>query len=167
MSRKEKRVWMIGLFLAAFALRLLFLSAFHDRYYFSGITLQSGEAAWHLSRGEGYAQDKAMMDAMARAGACRLTPQQMDELARSCIQPPAKPSGHMHAVKEFVGAEPHVLAGQVGVRAPSDCRPPYGPAGPGPPTGRPAQGKAGGCRGGGARAGEGGGVRRANGIAKG
>lgn len=72
----------------------------------------------------------AMMDAMARAGACRLTPQQMDELARSCIQPSAEPSGHPHAAKKFVGAEPHVLAEQVGVRTTADCRLLYGQTGP-------------------------------------
>jgi len=67
----------------------------------------------------------AMMDAMSRAGAFRLTPQQMDELARICVEVP--PEGRVpHANKKFVGAEPQVLAQQIGVSVPPDCRLLYG-----------------------------------------
>ena len=64
---------------------------------------------------------EAMMDAMEAAGACRLTRQQIDELTRIVIEVPSD-GGHPHANKKFVGAEPQVLAQQVGVTVPADCR---------------------------------------------
>jgi aldehyde dehydrogenase len=65
------------------------------------------------------------MDAMSRAGACRLTPQQMDQLARAVIVP-GKDGGHPHANKDYVGADPSVLAAIVGVSCPPGCRMLYG-----------------------------------------
>ncbi len=62
-----------------------------------------------------------LMDAMCKAGACRLSRQQMDELAKICIQP-GKDGGHAVAVRKFVGAEPQLIAQQIGVTAPADCR---------------------------------------------
>jgi len=62
-----------------------------------------------------------MMEAMSRAGACRLSPQQMDELARICIEP-AKGHDHPVASRKFVGAEPQVIAQQIGVPVPPECR---------------------------------------------
>jgi aldehyde dehydrogenase len=61
------------------------------------------------------------MDAMERAGAYRLTPQQMDELAKICISQP-KDGGMPHANKKFVGAEPQVIAQQIGLTVPAGCR---------------------------------------------
>jgi aldehyde dehydrogenase len=71
----------------------------------------------------------AFMDEMQRQGACRLSPQQMDELAKVCVQPGAN-GDHPHAVREFVGAEPQRLAEQVGVTAKPECRLLYGETGP-------------------------------------
>lgn len=51
----------------------------------------------------------SMMEAMARVGAFRLSPQQMDQLARICIEP-AGDGGIPHANKKFVGAEPQTFA---------------------------------------------------------
>ncbi|HUT62302.1 MAG TPA: aldehyde dehydrogenase [Phycisphaerae bacterium] len=68
---------------------------------------------------------EAMMQAMADVGACRLTPQQMDQLAQICIEPGAD-GGHPHANKKFVGAEPHVIAREIGVTVPAECRLLYG-----------------------------------------
>ena len=70
-----------------------------------------------------------LMDAVGRVGAVRLTPQQMDELGRLCIESPSN-GGHAHAVRKFVGAEPQMLAQQIGVSVPSDCRMLYGQTGP-------------------------------------
>lgn len=67
----------------------------------------------------------AMMDAMAQTGSHRLTPQQMDELARVCIDQPTN-GGLPHAAKGFVGAEPQVLAQQIGITVPANCRLLYG-----------------------------------------
>jgi aldehyde dehydrogenase len=69
---------------------------------------------------------EAMMEAMARVGAYRLTAQQMDDLARVCIVVPSG-GGHPHANKEFVGAEPQVLARELGLSIPGDCRLLFGP----------------------------------------
>ncbi len=66
-----------------------------------------------------------MMDAMSRAGAHRLTPQQMDQLAGICIASPSG-GGIPHAVKEFVGAEPQALAQAIGVSISPSCRLLYG-----------------------------------------
>ena len=63
----------------------------------------------------------AMTDAMSAAGAYRLSPAQMDELARICIQP-ASADGHMHANGDFVGASPQTIAQQIGVSIPANCR---------------------------------------------
>ena len=63
----------------------------------------------------------AMMSAMEAVGAHRLSPQQMDQLGRLCIQPGAN-GGHPHANRKFVGAEPEVLAEQLGIRLASGCR---------------------------------------------
>ncbi len=64
---------------------------------------------------------EAMTEAMARVGAFRLDARQMDELAKICIQP-GKDGGHPVANKKFVGAEPHLIAQQIGVSIPSGCR---------------------------------------------
>jgi len=69
-----------------------------------------------------------VMDAMARVGAHRLTPQQMDALARHCIVP-GKDGNHPHANKDYVGAEPQVLGKLIGLSIPADCRLLYGPTG--------------------------------------
>jgi aldehyde dehydrogenase len=69
----------------------------------------------------------AMMDAMAGAGAHRLSERQMDDLARVCIQQP-KGGGMPHANKKFVGAEPQAIARELGLSIPADCRLLYGPA---------------------------------------
>ncbi|MCK4602890.1 MAG: aldehyde dehydrogenase EutE, partial [Phycisphaerae bacterium] len=66
-----------------------------------------------------------MMEAMAKVGAFRLSRQQMDELARICIEPGAD-GGHPHANKKFVGAEPQVIAQQISLTVPSNCRLLYG-----------------------------------------
>jgi len=63
----------------------------------------------------------AMMSAMESVGACRLTSQQMDQLGRICITP-ARDGGHPSANRKFVGAEPQVLAEQLGISIPAGCR---------------------------------------------
>jgi len=63
----------------------------------------------------------AMLAAMEKAGACRLTPQQMDQLGRECIAA-GKDGGHPHANKTFVGQEPQVFADLLGVTVPPACR---------------------------------------------
>lgn len=70
----------------------------------------------------------AMMSAMERADAFRLTTQQMDELAKICIEP-GKDGGHPAANKKFVGAEPQIIAQQIGVSIPPDCRMLFGETG--------------------------------------
>ena len=67
----------------------------------------------------------ALMDALQRAGAHRLSAQQMDQLAKICIEQPEK--GHPHAARKFVGAEPYVLAREIGLTVPASCRLLYGP----------------------------------------
>ena len=62
-----------------------------------------------------------MMDAMARAGAFRLSPQQMDHLASVCISQD-KSSLHYVANRKFVGAEPQVIAQEIGLTIPPQCR---------------------------------------------
>jgi aldehyde dehydrogenase len=71
----------------------------------------------------------AFMDAMAAAGAYRLTTQQMDDLARLAIVPPKNPGDHPVANREFVGAEPNVLAAAINVTVPANCRMLYGETG--------------------------------------
>jgi aldehyde dehydrogenase len=66
-----------------------------------------------------------MMEAMAAAGAFRLSTQQMDELARICIEHP-KDAEHPVANRKFVGAEPQVLAKEIGLTIPAGCRLLYG-----------------------------------------
>ncbi len=65
------------------------------------------------------------MKCMAEQGACQLTPQQMDALAKICIVP-GKDGGHPHANKQFVGADAAVLAREINVSVPSGCRMLYG-----------------------------------------
>ncbi len=62
-----------------------------------------------------------MMEAMTKVGACRLSPPQMDALAKVCIEP-AKDHDHPLASRKFVGAEPQTLARQIGLNVPADCR---------------------------------------------
>ena len=76
---------------------------------------------------------EAMMDAMAQAGAHRLSSKQMDELARLCIETPAggersraEDGGLPHANRTYVGAEPQTIAREIGVTVPKDCRLLYG-----------------------------------------
>jgi aldehyde dehydrogenase len=66
-----------------------------------------------------------LMDALQRAGACRLNAQQMDQLAKICIEAPSK--GHPVAARKFVGAEPSVIAKEIGLNVPASCRLLYGP----------------------------------------
>ena len=70
-----------------------------------------------------------MMDEMSKAGACRLSRQQMDELTRLVIEVPSS-GGHAHANKKYVGAEPQVLAALVGVTVPATCRLLFGEVAP-------------------------------------
>jgi len=66
-----------------------------------------------------------MLAAMERAGAHRLSREQMVQLAKVCIAPGAD-GGHPHANRKFVGAEPQVLAEQIGVKTDPACRLLYG-----------------------------------------
>ncbi|MHC4562697.1 MAG: aldehyde dehydrogenase [Planctomycetota bacterium] len=68
---------------------------------------------------------ESFMDAMNRAGACRLTTEQMDALAKICIEPGSN-GGHPHANRKFVGAEPEVFARELGMSIPAGCRMFYG-----------------------------------------
>lgn len=68
----------------------------------------------------------AFMDAMAKAGAYRLTRQQMDELAKVCLHG-GQDGGHPHANRKYVGAEPSVLGAAIGLNVPAACRLLYGP----------------------------------------
>ncbi len=66
------------------------------------------------------------MDALAKAGAYRLSRQQTDRLAALVIEPGK--DGHLpRAAKQFIGAEPRVLAGLIGLDVPAECRLLYGP----------------------------------------
>lgn len=62
-----------------------------------------------------------LMDAMEKLGACRLTRRQIDELVGICIEVPSD-GGHPYAKKKFVGAEPQLLAQQIGLNVPPQCR---------------------------------------------
>jgi aldehyde dehydrogenase len=62
-----------------------------------------------------------MMHAMERVGAHRLTPAQMDQLAEVCIRRDDA-SGHHIAVRDYVGAEPAVIARAIGVEVQPGCR---------------------------------------------
>jgi len=68
---------------------------------------------------------ESFMAAMEKAGAVRLTAQQMNDLGRICLEVP--PEGHAHANKKFVGAEACVLAQQIGLSVPPSCRLLFGP----------------------------------------
>jgi aldehyde dehydrogenase len=45
----------------------------------------------------------------------------MDALAKVCVEP-GKDGGHPTAVRKFVGAEPEVIAREIGVSVPATCR---------------------------------------------
>ena len=62
-----------------------------------------------------------MMEAMVAAGAVRITRQQMDQLGGLCITP-ANNGGHASAVRKYVGAEPAVLARELGMNIPPQTR---------------------------------------------
>ena len=68
----------------------------------------------------------AFMDALAKAGAYRLTRQQMDELAKICLEG-GQDGSHPHANRKYVGAEPSVLGAAIGLNVPASCRMLYGP----------------------------------------
>ena len=68
------------------------------------------------------------MNALDRAGAFKLTTQQMDKLAEICLV--QGQNGHWAANTEFVGAEPQVIARAIGVSVPQDCRMLFGETGP-------------------------------------
>jgi aldehyde dehydrogenase len=70
----------------------------------------------------------AMMAAQEKVGAVRITTQQMDQLAKLCIEP-GKGGEHPHAVRKFVGAEPQFLAEQIGLKVPASCRMLFGQTG--------------------------------------
>lgn len=69
----------------------------------------------------------AFMAEMEKAGAFRLTAQQMQALEAKAIGPVGK-EGYPHANREFVGAEPKVLGQAIGVDVPASCRMLFGPA---------------------------------------
>jgi aldehyde dehydrogenase len=71
----------------------------------------------------------AMLAAQEKVGAVRLTAQQMDQLAKICIEP-GKGGSHPYANRKFVGAEPQFLAEQIGLKVPASCRMLFGPTGP-------------------------------------
>lgn len=73
-----------------------------------------------------------MLDAMERAGAFRLTADQMVQLGHKVIGK-VGPEGYPHADKDFVGAEPYVLGEAIGVKVPKECRMLFGPAQPSDP----------------------------------
>lgn len=66
------------------------------------------------------------MESMERGGAYRLSPQQMDKLTEICLVLPKDAHGHAAANKKFVGAEPQVIADQLGIKLPANCRLLYG-----------------------------------------
>jgi aldehyde dehydrogenase len=70
----------------------------------------------------------AMLAAQEKVGAVRITPQQMDQLARICIEP-GKGGAHPYANRKFVGAEPQFLAEQIGLKVPASCRMLFGQTG--------------------------------------
>ncbi len=61
------------------------------------------------------------MNALQAVGGYRLNTQQMDDLSKICLTFP-KDGGHPSANREFVGAEPEVIARKIGVRVPTGCR---------------------------------------------
>ncbi len=67
-----------------------------------------------------------LMQEFEKAGAFRLTRQQMDQLAKICIEEDPH-GGHPHANKKYVGAEPQVIAREIGVNVPAGCRMLFGP----------------------------------------
>jgi len=66
-------------------------------------------------------------DAMERTGAFRVSAEQVRRLGERVIGPVGA-GGIPHANKEFVGAEPQVLAELIGVTIPASCRMLFGPA---------------------------------------
>jgi len=68
------------------------------------------------------------MTALERAGAVRLSSQQMDRLAEICLV--KGNDGHWAANKEYVGAETQVIARLIGVSVPAECRMLFGETGP-------------------------------------
>jgi aldehyde dehydrogenase len=68
------------------------------------------------------------MEAMTRAGACRLTGRQMDQLGALCIEQNEKQ--HYVAKREFVGQSPQSIGRKIGLQVPADCRMLFGPTGP-------------------------------------
>ncbi|MCG3179940.1 MAG: Succinate-semialdehyde dehydrogenase (acetylating) [Phycisphaerae bacterium] len=69
-----------------------------------------------------------LMAALTNAGACRLSPDQMDKLAAACIDKDAA-TGHYIARRQFVGAEPAAIAREIGVEVPPACRMLFGQVG--------------------------------------
>ncbi|MDD4891215.1 MAG: aldehyde dehydrogenase EutE [Phycisphaerae bacterium] len=69
-----------------------------------------------------------LMKAMSAAGAYRLSREQVDQLAKICLESPKDGRGHWLAKRQFVGAEPQELARQIGLNVPADCRMLFGPA---------------------------------------
>jgi aldehyde dehydrogenase len=63
----------------------------------------------------------AMIGAMEKAGAHRLSREQMVQLGKICLVS-GKDGAHPHANKKFVGAEAQVLAEQIGVKIDPSCR---------------------------------------------
>lgn len=76
---------------------------------------------------EGSVFDK-FMAALEKAGAVRLTGEQMDRLAEMCLV--KGKDGHWAANKEYVGAEPQVIANLIKVSVPAECRMLFGETGP-------------------------------------
>ena len=68
------------------------------------------------------------MDELSRAGAFKLTSQQMDRLAEICLVQGR--DGHWAANKEYVGAEPQVIGRLVNLTVPPDCRMLFGETSP-------------------------------------
>jgi aldehyde dehydrogenase len=78
-----------------------------------------------LSEKEAFAESgvfEPLMNALAAAGAYRLTAQHMDQLGKICLEMPKDPHGHPIAKRQFVGAEPGEIAKQIGLTVPADCR---------------------------------------------
>jgi len=67
-----------------------------------------------------------LMAALEAVGAYRLSSSQMDQLAKLCIVP-GKDGEHGHANREYVGADPQVIAEMIGLRIPPACRMLFGP----------------------------------------
>ncbi len=68
----------------------------------------------------------SLMDAMSRHGGFRLTPQQVDDLARVAFSPPKEPGGHPILNRDLVGKDATVLAKQIGLNVPPGTQLLYG-----------------------------------------